>query len=535
MDYRLRILAAGLIWFLALSVGADGQAAAQSFDPPTVGDCEEGEAQAFLDTGEVRAKILNTGGLFWNGGQPVYEVPKGEGAHSIFTTDFLIAGLVDGDLRMAGSTYGPFEFWPGPIPEDGTAPVACHRFDYIREVRRTGGEFPGPVHGLTGDIDNWPVDLGAPYVDRNGQPGYQPEEGDHPEIVGDQMLWWIMNDRGNLHRRTHVPPLGIEVRASAFAFDAVGAPGRATFYRYRIRNRHDRPIRAAYVGLMNDVDLGAFFDDYVGSDTTTGTAYFYNADNFDDIGEDRDGYGTAPPAIGFTVIKRPESTIDVGSGECSYEDGKSQGFTSHVHYIGGAGVQSDPDNAADFYNYFQGLWLDGLPVTFGGNGRESGEPTKFFFPGDPVASAFWSELNPDGSGRPTDPADRRSIAGLGPFCLGAGDETEVVFAIVWARGDSNLDSVTHMRIAAAGMQEGVDELLRPRTVVEPESEPSDFTALAASLYPNPAVSDVTLRLAVPQPMDARIEVFDALGREAAHIESGVLPEGNHTYELSVSD
>ena len=498
---------------------------------PSRGDCETGDAEEFLDVGNVRAKVLNTGALFWNGGENVYEVPKGSGNSSIFTSVFLITGLVDGELRAAASTYGGYELWPGPIPDGDIPPTDCGRFDRIYEIRSSGQTSSGAVSGIAGDTRDWPVHLGAPYVEVGGSPdSYDPEDGDYPELLGDQTLWWVTNDLGNAHDRTDTQPLGVEVRGTAFAFNAVSGLENQTFYRYRIRNRTNRDIRSAYVGLYTDVDLGRAFDDYVGSDSTHGVAYFYNADD-----DDEGSYGAAPPAVGFTVLRRPISSIDSATPECSYPDGGTHGLTNHMHYFGGGGPTGDPGTGQEFRNLMQSRWKDGTPLMIGGTGyRGSGPEVDFVYPGDPVTGAYWSEVNSDGEGTARPPADRRSISSVGPFCLGPGDEAEVVFAVIWARGRTNLDSVTRLRAIGEGMQEIAGDLLRPRRLETPESESPDVMLLAASLYPNPAIGDVTIRLAVPQPMDVHIEVVDALGRQAAHIESGMLPEAVHTYERSVA-
>jgi hypothetical protein len=52
-----------------------------------------------------------------------------------------------------------------------------------------------------------------------------------------------MNDVGNDHEETGSPPLGIEVRTTAFT------AGAATFYRYEVINRNTEPIEEAYLGL----------------------------------------------------------------------------------------------------------------------------------------------------------------------------------------------------------------------------------------------------------------------------------------------
>ena len=78
-----------------------------------VGDCEPAEGEAYLDAGNIRARIPNNGGLFWRRTPHVYEVPKGLGKHSIFVASIWVVGMVDNELRAAASRYGPWEFWPG--------------------------------------------------------------------------------------------------------------------------------------------------------------------------------------------------------------------------------------------------------------------------------------------------------------------------------------------------------------------------------------------------------------------------------------
>ena len=159
----------------------------------------------------------------------------------------------------------------------------------------------------------------------------------------------------------------------------------------------------------------------------------------------------------------------------------------------------------------------------------------FMYPGDPAQNAYWSERNADGQGTAIAPADRRSLSAVGPFCLGPGDETEVVFAIVWARGDSNLDSVTDMRAMAEGIQSATELLLEPRQRVPPPPKQLPDVPLAVGLYPNPTSESATFRLGVPEPMDVRIEVFDALGRSVHHVVDARLEAGDRRFMLPTAD
>ena len=63
------------------------------------------------------------------------------------------------------------------------------------------------------------------------------------------------------------PPVGLEVHALVFAFNAAGPIGNATFYKYDVYYKGKVPLTDAYMALYSDPDLGNFQDDWVGSDT----------------------------------------------------------------------------------------------------------------------------------------------------------------------------------------------------------------------------------------------------------------------------
>jgi hypothetical protein len=424
----------------------------------SVGSCEQAIGEAYLDINNVRARILNNGNLFWRGSPHVYNIPKGGPSNAIFASGIWMGGQVNGQLRLAGSTYGPFEFWAGPLNDDGTAPADCSVYDRVWKVSKEdviGYEGSGIA---TPDLADWPTGLGAPTLDANGdmidltdQPLASRVDrkvnlgaGERPAILGDQMLWWIMNDRGNQHTRTDTPPMGVEVHGSAFAFNTAGAIGNTTFYKYRIMYKGSVPLENTYMGLFSDPDLGNYQDDYVGSDTTLGLGFVYNSDNDDEGGE---GYGEAPPAAGYDFFQGPlvdsNGIDDDKDGEIDEENERLK-MTAFAFYNNGGGVQGDPGNGADMYNYMKGRWKDGQSFTLGGNGLGfSNIPTSFMFPGNPPE--FWSEFDSDGQGSAIAPADRRFVMATGPFTINPADEQTLVFGIVTSFGDDNLDSVQQMK------------------------------------------------------------------------------------------
>ena len=453
-----------------LGLGLVTEANAQS-----TSNCQGALGEAFLDVNNVRARILNNGGLFWRGSPHVYEVPKGGGSNAIFASGIWVAGEVGGQLRAAASRYGPWEFWAGPLDENGNAPTDCSIFDHVYKVSKADVETYVTTGSASPDLREWPTGLGAPTLDADGNEidfditvpladrvnrVIDLAAGERPAILGDMTLWWVMNDRGNIHEATDAAPIGLEVHGTAFAFNTAGDIGNTTFYKYNMFYKGDVPLENAYLGIFSDPDLGNFDDDYVGADTSLGLGYVYNADNEDEGGE---GYGTSPPAAGYDFFQGP---IVPSAGDSALVDGvwiddfKNLKMTTFAFYNNGGDVNGDPQTGSDYYNYMQGNWKDGRAFTVGGGGRDfSTTPTRFIFPGDPVTGDGWSELNPDpigGTLGPIAPADRRFVMATGPFTIEPGDAQEIVFGLVWARGTDNLDSITKLRQADALAQAAFD-------------------------------------------------------------------------------
>jgi hypothetical protein len=506
-------------------------------DPYLTGTCAPSQAETYLEVGNVRARIINNGNLFWHGSPYVYEVPAGEGVQAVFSAGFLVSGFIDDDVRAAGSTYGPFEFWSGPIPEDGSAPIDCEPFDRIWELDNDRDlKMDSPASSPSEQVSQWPADLDAPYIDVNGFPGYQPEQGDYPEMYGDEQVFWIMNDRGNEHKRFNSKPLGIEVQAHAFGFNTAGDLANTTFYRYRIENKGSSTIRDMAVGMFADIDLGAPFDDYVGTDTSSSMLYFYNADNDDDA--QNGGYGTAPPAIGISIIEAAHVNrtlpSDVGGGPGEFT-------TSTVWPPGGAGYMGDAGTTEDLYHYMTDSWKNGETRTEGGNGSGFSEiPMPFTFPGDPVTGQFWSEVNPNRTDDSVQPADRRGFISHGTFDLAPGEWARFTFAFVWARGTNHLDSVTELREAAQYIHSIKNVILAPRDRGSgdfidgnPPATPQ-FPFWVDEPYPNPADNYLTLRASFNKSGPISIRVIDSLGRTRLEQTHQAQSAGEQSLELDTS-
>ena len=390
---------------------------------------------------------------------------------------------------------GGNDYWPGPLTMTSAevTPSTCLEYDklfymsqdmvseFLSNCDPTTGIYDpslDPDYSIPSEIMNWPAHGNtaadqsyylAPFYDNDGDGNYDPTAGDYPYydlsntlcpsnyagdtsykpavtmegngilvdqvIKGDETLWWVFNDKGNIHTETFGAQIGFEIRAQAFAFSSNDEINNMTFYSYEIINRSSYLLTDTYFSQWVDTDLGYAKDDYVGCDVLRGLGYCYN-------GSDRDGngqynaYGNQPPAIGVDFFQGPYLDADgydnpafYGDGlkgpsyngnntansalDCSivtqdgylinfyYGDGPQEGsqygqflvnsaaingvnFGNGIvdderfgmrrfvyHNNGGADYMTDPNYAADYYNLLRGLWLDNTKMKYGGNAHVS--------------------------------------------------------------------------------------------------------------------------------------------------------------------
>lgn len=441
----------------------------------------------------VRMIVFTGGDMWWDrdgGGNPYYIIPatanKAEGASSLFAGAIWLAGLDGGgQLKVAAMTYrqNGIDFWTGPLnkTDASVTPEVCSewdRFSYI--TRREVDEFVASGGTkITTNIQTWPgngdptkgQDFNmAPYKDLNNNSIYEPELGEYPEydvfnkaekdnagfckikLYGDETLFWIFNDKGGIHRESQGIPIGVEVRAQAFAFRTNDEINNMTFYSYEVINRSSFVVNKTYFAVWNDADLGGYTDDYVGCDVKRGLGFMYNANSTDPSVGGSKGYGDFPPAVGCDFFRGPLADPFDGTdndGDGVDEDIEAIGMANFLYYNNNIGNfnpnTTNPDIASHYYGYMTGKWKDGNPFTLGGNAYGGSIETHVVYDGDPVTGTGWTERT---SGNL--PGDRRFIQSAGPFTLKPGKVNYITFGMPWAQSsvkNGNLASITLLRIA----------------------------------------------------------------------------------------
>ncbi len=498
--------------------------------------CAPANALTNLELNNVRARI-ETGGSMWQDravSRAFYEVPKDGGVSSIYSGALWMGGLSpDAQLKLAAVTFRADgnDYWPGPLTNDGTATVTediCTQFDrFFMSFRQdaqahraywdctTSGGDDCADYSMPAYFAEYPAEGDpnlqqdfylAPFYDYNDDGFYNPQEGDYPwydflkeidcrtrnresvvPLFGDQTYYWIFNDRGNIHTESQGQPIGMEIRAQAFAFTTNDEINNMTFYNYVLINQGSQTLTETYFGSWVDADLGFAADDYVGCDVQRGLGYCYNGDNTDEAGSGSNGYGANPPAVGVDFFEGPYQDYDevdnpltddvalaisqkgipykglgIGYGD-GVVDNERFGMRRFVYYnIGSNPINGDPDVAPDYYNYMRGFWKNGDRMQYGGNGipGESGVTeiaAGYMFPKDTdplhwgtegVEMPFWSE-EVTLAAQDNQPGDRRFIQSAGPFTLLPGDYNNITVGVVWARsgGGGALASVALMKDA----------------------------------------------------------------------------------------
>ncbi len=113
------------------------------------------------------------------------------------------------------------------------------------------------------------------------------EEIPNPQY-GDEMIFWIYNDNGNIHAQTGGDAIQMEVQVQAFGYATNDEVNDMTFYRYKLINWAISPIDSTYFAMWVDPDLGCYLDDYIGCDTSLELMYVYNSDALDGVASCQD-------------------------------------------------------------------------------------------------------------------------------------------------------------------------------------------------------------------------------------------------------
>lgn len=388
----------------------------------------------YLDAPGYKLFFENNGNIQEQSGNFAIEYPNGSGKSPLFAGGFGLSGYVDDSLATAlmASASRTEEWQPGNMVGGSPADPSDPKF---RIYKYSIGDVPL----FNPDINDWPVDLGASFIDQNLNGVYEPELGEFPKIYGSQQLFYVINDGVPKESRLMgTQPLGLEAQVSAFFFAGNGpALDKTVFIVYKIINKGGKSIKNAIFSLWSDPDLGNSEDDLVGVDSSRSLAYCFNE------GATDSQYGSAPPAFGYDFFLGPkvptgnplDTVVILGKKYVGY---KSLGMKTFVKYVRDRAELNDPSNRQEFRNYQVGLLPNGseLNVLTEGTGGVATDNPRIVHPGFPESLSGW---------RDTKGADRRMMMNTQPFNFEPGDTQVIVVGYVIGQGQTNLESIADLR------------------------------------------------------------------------------------------
>ncbi|MBN8583607.1 MAG: T9SS type A sorting domain-containing protein [Ignavibacteria bacterium] len=526
----------------------------------------------FRTDGYFNFDIVNflngSAGLVWPSTSP-------ERLTGIFTSGLFIGAKVgpQRELRVSASFYNT-HYSPGNIPVIGQVPPSSVCSDpswrgyYVQLTDPSlisGGTRYKTAGGrqYTFNYDSWaawPVQKGAPYVEVNGIPGYQPDwNGDRPGIGNgmtarpEELLFMVYMDYTNCRDTIHssvlgLPggtlPLGAEIQQLVYNFNCL--PLRDMYFiSYRIINKSNSHWDSLYISNVNDADIGNSNDDATGCDSTRNLSFTYNFNQTDPE------YGNNPPVIGIRMLQTPIVFTGINSDTLKlpydtligYITTGMSGFNGIIG--GGSGCTAYLGHAINAYNFMRGKDGCGNPII----NWVTNKTTTFRWSGNACYRYGWF----DSTGQ-----EKRMISSMGSASLNSGDTQIVVMSYMITRdGGNNFQNVCALQsLSDSALKYYYNDF---RTCVpigiEPISSeiPQKFELLQN--YPNPFNPATKIRFHIPlsrgvsEGRGVLLKIYDVLGKEIAvlvneNLKPGIyeidwnaenLPSGVYFYSLLTNE
>ena len=301
----------------------------------------------------------------------------------------------------------------------------------------------------------WPWQKGAPYYERNGIPGYQPNPsgvydstGDEPGLgEADQVLWYCSNDLNSIstHALYGCMPVGIEMQVTCWAYNHFEKLKNVLFQRYRLIYKgtgttpFSSSIDSMYLAKWVDSDIGNYSDDYAGCDINRNLGYGYNAHQEDD---EFTKFRLTPAVVGYTLLQGPRVPKSGSSAKWNLSDidgYENLPMTTFTYFNNGLRL-NDYDlgsyvGAQGWYNLMRGFKHKPISPPACLIDNFTNQCTHYDLSGDPQLFHGWIDGQPDSAG------DRRFALISGPFSMSPGDTQEVVFGLVAGTGTNNRSGI----------------------------------------------------------------------------------------------
>ncbi len=269
------------------------------------------------------------------------------------------------------------------------------------------------------------VAQGAPFVDRNMNGSYEPDE-DLPDMYGDEMFWCVFNDSLRLKSSGgdgYGPSMILEIQQTLWRY--FFALQDIIFIRQVISNPTVSKVEDILVSFNMDIDLGHYSDDLVGCDTLLNLGYSYNN------GADKDLEGP-PYALGTVIADNRDLQLEAFAPALFPP-------LPHFHWYMPFRFYQQAKISADY------TYINPQKFKFG-KGADSTSNARYIFSGDPLSQHGWLDKSQE---------DKKYTHTLQKFDLAPGASHTIYGAIVYGKGNSALNSVSVMKENAAKVLQAI--------------------------------------------------------------------------------
>lgn len=323
-----------------------------------------GQSQTFdsLEVNNLKVGLHSDGVLFRNyNGEALFKIKDANDLSVAYSGSIWIGKNTDKGVYVSDETFRqrPANFFAGPITDDYSDSIYTKRFDRVWRITKVeidqhkqnfnqaGYSMPNrilrwPAHGDVSKGESWIL---APFIDVNKNGVYEPQDGEYPEIRGDEALFTMFHDN-NSDTLSPYPTLGMEIHQTMYAYSGSQNSSlfNTVFVNYKIYNRSSQDLDSLKIGVWADFDLGNGQDDMMGCDSVSGLSYIYNSTNVD---SGIRGFGSNPPAVGSLNLNG--KTV----GSLSYFNTASSGVPHQT---------VDPKNKEEAWQFLNGNWHDSLSI-----------------------------------------------------------------------------------------------------------------------------------------------------------------------------
>ena len=454
------------------------------------------QAQALetLDINNIIATVSSNGELFKE-----LKLKTDPDKNLMNSTSLWMGGLDPaGALHFAGQTdfSKGHELFYGPIDQDYKSFDYDLKYNKVWKLNKTMIEdhkknFNKPGYVMPKEIREFPqsnFDKDRTFTsglflfeDLNHNLWYEPELGEYPIVLGDQCIYFILNDTKEKHSVSQGDPLGFQILGMLWGYQSSLESVNQTIYlTYKIINKSNNTYHNFYIGLFSDMNSGDPGSNYVGFDIPSNSSYTYSANSNDPF------FGKTPPVI---------SLMNMGNSLTYINDRHKNWFISYTDPISTEALETgSPGTVNDYYNYLSGRWKDGSRIATQGTGYNPGSSnlSNFLFTGDPNDSnPNWNEVSANNK-----PGNRKSVQGIGPSTIEPGQIFCLNYAISVTR-DVNGDHISGIKKMKEHIQEVQDQFNNPLNLfcaVSPKTNTSDEKGNnRLQIVPNPASHKICIK------------------------------------------